>query len=71
MDKEEKLCVKILQTLREMLDQKECFNESVSAGTLSKFIAVFKVKLFLQKYVLASHAYNKHFLNKGKYSEVF
>ncbi|XP_023811698.1 inositol 1,4,5-trisphosphate receptor type 2 isoform X2 [Oryzias latipes] len=28
MDKEEKLCVKILQTLREMLDQKECFNES-------------------------------------------
>lgn len=30
MDKEEKLCIKILQTLREMLDKKECFQESVS-----------------------------------------
>uniref|UniRef100_A0A665X7U5 Inositol 1,4,5-trisphosphate receptor n=1 Tax=Echeneis naucrates TaxID=173247 RepID=A0A665X7U5_ECHNA len=28
MDKEEKLCIKILQTLREMLDKKECFQES-------------------------------------------
>uniref|UniRef100_A0A3Q3J9U7 Inositol 1,4,5-trisphosphate receptor n=1 Tax=Monopterus albus TaxID=43700 RepID=A0A3Q3J9U7_MONAL len=27
MDKEEKLCIKILQTLREMLDKKECFQE--------------------------------------------
>lgn len=30
MDKEEKLCIKILQTLREMLDKKECIQESVS-----------------------------------------
>uniref|UniRef100_A0A8D3CD10 Inositol 1,4,5-trisphosphate receptor n=1 Tax=Scophthalmus maximus TaxID=52904 RepID=A0A8D3CD10_SCOMX len=30
MDKEEKLCIKILQTLREMLDKKECFQEAVS-----------------------------------------
>ncbi|XP_047452653.1 inositol 1,4,5-trisphosphate receptor type 2 isoform X2 [Mugil cephalus] len=28
MDKEEKLCIKILQTLREMLGKKECFQES-------------------------------------------
>ncbi|XP_036962516.1 inositol 1,4,5-trisphosphate receptor type 2 isoform X1 [Acanthopagrus latus] len=28
MDKEEKLCIKILQTLREMLDKKECFEET-------------------------------------------
>ncbi|KAM9754184.1 inositol 1,4,5-trisphosphate-gated calcium channel ITPR2 isoform 2-T2 [Menidia menidia] len=28
MEKEEKLCIKILQTLREMLDKKECFEES-------------------------------------------
>uniref|UniRef100_A0A672JC27 Inositol 1,4,5-trisphosphate receptor n=1 Tax=Salarias fasciatus TaxID=181472 RepID=A0A672JC27_SALFA len=28
MDKEEKLCIKILQTLREMLDKKECFEEA-------------------------------------------
>uniref|UniRef100_A0A668ABN8 Inositol 1,4,5-trisphosphate receptor n=1 Tax=Myripristis murdjan TaxID=586833 RepID=A0A668ABN8_9TELE len=28
MDKEEKLCIKILQTLREMLDKKESFQES-------------------------------------------
>ncbi|XP_020515019.2 inositol 1,4,5-trisphosphate receptor type 2 [Labrus bergylta] len=30
MEKEEKLCIKILQTLREMLDKKECIQESVS-----------------------------------------
>lgn len=30
MDKEEKLCIKILQTLQEMLDKKECIQESVS-----------------------------------------
>ncbi|KAG9342303.1 hypothetical protein JZ751_016805 [Albula glossodonta] len=30
MDKEEKLCIKVLQTLREMLDKKETFEESVS-----------------------------------------
>lgn len=30
MDKEEKLCIKILQTLREMLDKKDCIQESVS-----------------------------------------
>ncbi|KAM6937738.1 inositol 1,4,5-trisphosphate-gated calcium channel ITPR2 [Xenentodon cancila] len=28
MDKEEKLCIKILQTLREMLDKKKCLQES-------------------------------------------
>ncbi|XP_028304316.1 inositol 1,4,5-trisphosphate receptor type 2 isoform X2 [Gouania willdenowi] len=28
MDKEEKLCIKILQTLREMLDKKDCYEES-------------------------------------------
>ncbi|XP_055365370.1 inositol 1,4,5-trisphosphate receptor type 2 isoform X2 [Betta splendens] len=28
MEKEEKLCIKILQTLREMLDKKECFQEA-------------------------------------------
>uniref|UniRef100_A0A672J7A6 Inositol 1,4,5-trisphosphate receptor n=1 Tax=Salarias fasciatus TaxID=181472 RepID=A0A672J7A6_SALFA len=33
MDKEEKLCIKILQTLREMLDKKECFEEAVSFPT--------------------------------------
>uniref|UniRef100_A0A8C3AXX9 Inositol 1,4,5-trisphosphate receptor n=1 Tax=Cyclopterus lumpus TaxID=8103 RepID=A0A8C3AXX9_CYCLU len=27
MDKEEKLCIKILQTLREMMDKKQCFQE--------------------------------------------
>ncbi|CAL8263789.1 unnamed protein product [Merluccius merluccius] len=31
MDKEEKLCIKILQTLREMLDKKESFHEAGSA----------------------------------------
>uniref|UniRef100_A0A4W6EAB4 Inositol 1,4,5-trisphosphate receptor n=1 Tax=Lates calcarifer TaxID=8187 RepID=A0A4W6EAB4_LATCA len=36
MDKEEKLCIKILQTLREMLDKKECFQESVSTYHLKK-----------------------------------
>uniref|UniRef100_A0A8C2FZL7 Inositol 1,4,5-trisphosphate receptor n=1 Tax=Cyprinus carpio TaxID=7962 RepID=A0A8C2FZL7_CYPCA len=30
MEKEEKLCIKILQTLREMLDRKEIFEEKVS-----------------------------------------
>uniref|UniRef100_A0A8C7UL11 Inositol 1,4,5-trisphosphate receptor n=1 Tax=Oncorhynchus mykiss TaxID=8022 RepID=A0A8C7UL11_ONCMY len=30
MDKEEKLCIKILQTLREMLDKKKAFDEPVS-----------------------------------------
>uniref|UniRef100_A0A8C7QSZ5 Inositol 1,4,5-trisphosphate receptor n=1 Tax=Oncorhynchus mykiss TaxID=8022 RepID=A0A8C7QSZ5_ONCMY len=30
MDKEEKLCIKILQTLREMLDKKEAFDEPVT-----------------------------------------
>lgn len=33
MDNEEKLCIKILQTLREMLDKKECFQEAVSTST--------------------------------------
>uniref|UniRef100_A0A8C3B1D7 Inositol 1,4,5-trisphosphate receptor n=1 Tax=Cyclopterus lumpus TaxID=8103 RepID=A0A8C3B1D7_CYCLU len=28
MDKEEKLCIKILQTLREMMDKKQCFQEA-------------------------------------------
>uniref|UniRef100_A0A4W4FAS1 Inositol 1,4,5-trisphosphate receptor n=1 Tax=Electrophorus electricus TaxID=8005 RepID=A0A4W4FAS1_ELEEL len=32
MDKEEKLCIKVLQTLEEMLDQKESFDERVSPG---------------------------------------
>jgi len=30
MEKEEKLCIKILQTLREMLDRKETLEEKVS-----------------------------------------
>ncbi|KAL6106962.1 itpr2 [Pungitius sinensis] len=30
MEKEEKLCIKILQTLREMMDKKECFQEAGS-----------------------------------------
>lgn len=34
MDKEEKLCIKVLQTLQEMLDKKENFDELVSPGTL-------------------------------------
>uniref|UniRef100_A0A671X7H5 Inositol 1,4,5-trisphosphate receptor n=1 Tax=Sparus aurata TaxID=8175 RepID=A0A671X7H5_SPAAU len=33
MDKEEKLSIKILQTLREMLGKKECFEETVSDRT--------------------------------------
>lgn len=32
MDKEEKLCIKILQTLREMLDKKESCQDSVSTS---------------------------------------
>uniref|UniRef100_A0A671LFL9 Inositol 1,4,5-trisphosphate receptor n=1 Tax=Sinocyclocheilus anshuiensis TaxID=1608454 RepID=A0A671LFL9_9TELE len=32
MEKEEKLCIKILQTLREMLDRKEIFEEKVSGS---------------------------------------
>uniref|UniRef100_A0A671RHI4 Inositol 1,4,5-trisphosphate receptor n=1 Tax=Sinocyclocheilus anshuiensis TaxID=1608454 RepID=A0A671RHI4_9TELE len=32
MEKEEKLCIKILQTLREMLDRKEIFEEKVMSG---------------------------------------
>lgn len=35
MDKEEKLCIKVLQTLREMLDKKESFEESVSSRVWS------------------------------------
>uniref|UniRef100_A0A3B4CNT8 Inositol 1,4,5-trisphosphate receptor n=1 Tax=Pygocentrus nattereri TaxID=42514 RepID=A0A3B4CNT8_PYGNA len=34
MDKEEKLCIKILQTLREMLDKKETFDDRVSESIL-------------------------------------
>ena len=34
MDKEEKLCIKILQTLREMLDKKESFHEAVRNSLL-------------------------------------
>uniref|UniRef100_A0A671L6R4 Inositol 1,4,5-trisphosphate receptor n=1 Tax=Sinocyclocheilus anshuiensis TaxID=1608454 RepID=A0A671L6R4_9TELE len=36
MEKEEKLCIKILQTLREMLDRKEIFEEKVSGNSLRK-----------------------------------
>uniref|UniRef100_A0A673N2D8 Inositol 1,4,5-trisphosphate receptor n=1 Tax=Sinocyclocheilus rhinocerous TaxID=307959 RepID=A0A673N2D8_9TELE len=36
MEKEEKLCIKILQTLREMLDRKEIFKEKVSGNSLRK-----------------------------------
>uniref|UniRef100_A0AAQ4R0F6 Inositol 1,4,5-trisphosphate receptor n=1 Tax=Gasterosteus aculeatus aculeatus TaxID=481459 RepID=A0AAQ4R0F6_GASAC len=32
----EKLCIKILQTLREMMDKKECFQEAVSTETPNK-----------------------------------
>uniref|UniRef100_A0A9J8B1R0 Inositol 1,4,5-trisphosphate receptor n=1 Tax=Cyprinus carpio carpio TaxID=630221 RepID=A0A9J8B1R0_CYPCA len=39
MEKEEKLCIKILQTLREMLDRKEIFEEKVSViGTFYHYI---------------------------------
>uniref|UniRef100_H3D3M6 Inositol 1,4,5-trisphosphate receptor n=1 Tax=Tetraodon nigroviridis TaxID=99883 RepID=H3D3M6_TETNG len=38
MDKEEKLCIKILQTLREMLDEKKCIQESVSTWRLMKIM---------------------------------
>lgn len=34
MDKEEKLCIKILQTLREMLDKKETFDDQVCGRRL-------------------------------------
>uniref|UniRef100_A0A671XFD0 Inositol 1,4,5-trisphosphate receptor n=1 Tax=Sparus aurata TaxID=8175 RepID=A0A671XFD0_SPAAU len=37
MDKEEKLSIKILQTLREMLGKKECFEETVSDRTPTWF----------------------------------
>lgn len=37
MDKEEKLSIKILQTLREMLGKKECFEETVSNRTRTWF----------------------------------
>uniref|UniRef100_A0A4W5LTA6 Inositol 1,4,5-trisphosphate receptor n=1 Tax=Hucho hucho TaxID=62062 RepID=A0A4W5LTA6_9TELE len=42
MDKEEKLCIKILQTLREMLDKKEAFDEPVSTepDMMSRFISI-------------------------------
>lgn len=38
MDKEEKLCIKILQTLREMLDKKETFDDQVSGRQFGSFI---------------------------------
>lgn len=42
MEKEEKLCIKILQTLREMLDRKEIFEEKVSVmGTFFNLILAF------------------------------
>uniref|UniRef100_A0A8C1GBG4 Inositol 1,4,5-trisphosphate receptor n=1 Tax=Cyprinus carpio TaxID=7962 RepID=A0A8C1GBG4_CYPCA len=42
MEKEEKLCIKILQTLREMLDRKEIFEEKVSVvGTFRNVILAF------------------------------
>lgn len=36
MEKEEKLCIKILQTLREMLGKKETFDDKVSGRQLAR-----------------------------------
>lgn len=47
MEKEEKLCIKILQTLREMLDRKEIFEEKVSViGTFCNLILAVLFPLF-------------------------
>uniref|UniRef100_A0A671RHD7 Inositol 1,4,5-trisphosphate receptor n=1 Tax=Sinocyclocheilus anshuiensis TaxID=1608454 RepID=A0A671RHD7_9TELE len=47
MEKEEKLCIKILQTLREMLDRKEIFEEKVSVvGTFRNLILAFFAHTF-------------------------
>uniref|UniRef100_A0A8C2APQ8 Inositol 1,4,5-trisphosphate receptor n=1 Tax=Cyprinus carpio TaxID=7962 RepID=A0A8C2APQ8_CYPCA len=43
MEKEEKLCIKILQTLREMLDRKEIFEEKVSFKSISNSQLYFNV----------------------------
>uniref|UniRef100_A0A672P0V7 Inositol 1,4,5-trisphosphate receptor n=1 Tax=Sinocyclocheilus grahami TaxID=75366 RepID=A0A672P0V7_SINGR len=47
MEKEEKLCIKILQTLREMLDRKEIFEEKVCVvGTFRNLILAFFAHTF-------------------------
>ncbi len=49
MEKEEKLCIKILQTLREMLDRKEIFEDKVSVvGTFRNLILAF----FMTEYII-------------------
>lgn len=54
MEKEEKLCIKILQTLREMLDRKEIFEDKVSVvGTFHNLILAFFVHTFLLVNILS------------------
>ncbi len=52
MEKEEKLCSKILQTLREMLDRKEIFEDKVSVvGTFRNLILAFFVHTFFYEWI--------------------
>uniref|UniRef100_A0A673IKT3 Inositol 1,4,5-trisphosphate receptor n=1 Tax=Sinocyclocheilus rhinocerous TaxID=307959 RepID=A0A673IKT3_9TELE len=56
MEKEEKLCIKILQTLREMLDRKEIFEEKVSVvGTFRNLILGNTLRKSLLTHYFGSH----------------
>uniref|UniRef100_A0A8C2AP92 Inositol 1,4,5-trisphosphate receptor n=1 Tax=Cyprinus carpio TaxID=7962 RepID=A0A8C2AP92_CYPCA len=60
MEKEEKLCIKILQTLREMLDRKEIFEEKVSVvGTFRNVNLAFFAHTFFYDLPLWSPQGNK------------
>ncbi|XP_056137973.1 inositol 1,4,5-trisphosphate receptor type 2 [Lampris incognitus] len=58
MDKEEKLCIKILQTLREMLDKKESFEETVSTPLAGSV---------LRKILLTRYFGNQRLLSKSEF----
>lgn len=55
MDKEEKLCIKVLQTLREMLDKKECFQESVSTWPCDWNMVPIQLNITFRNQILRFH----------------
>uniref|UniRef100_A0A671RGH3 Inositol 1,4,5-trisphosphate receptor n=1 Tax=Sinocyclocheilus anshuiensis TaxID=1608454 RepID=A0A671RGH3_9TELE len=75
MEKEEKLCIKILQTLREMLDRKEIFEEKVSVvGTFRNLILAFFAHtfFFMSEYIILDCNYeNGNTLRKSLLTHYF
>uniref|UniRef100_A0A7N8YJQ7 Inositol 1,4,5-trisphosphate receptor n=1 Tax=Mastacembelus armatus TaxID=205130 RepID=A0A7N8YJQ7_9TELE len=69
MDKEEKLCIKILQTLREMLDKKECFQESVSFEiiTLSDLMKILLTRYFGNQKLLSKSEHGSGSNSSGSF----